>query len=68
MARCAGWTPSTPLPKQMHARGYFYLELLARDIRYEAVVLADGYLDEMGYLEFSADDPDSMTINVALSR
>ncbi|MCO5204857.1 MAG: serine protease [Anaerolineae bacterium] len=48
--------------------GYFLPELLARDVRYEAVVLADGYLDETGYLEFSTDDPDSMTINVALSR
>lgn len=48
--------------------GYFLPDLLARDVRYEAVVLADGYLDETGFLEFSADDSDNMTINVALSR
>ena len=49
-------------------RGAYLLpDLLERDVRYEAAVLADGYLDETGFLEFSADDPDDMIINVALS-
>jgi putative serine protease PepD len=54
---------------ETNARGAYQLpDLLARDVRYEAAVLADGYLDETGYLEFGVDDPDNMTINVALSR
>jgi S1-C subfamily serine protease len=47
---------------------YVMPDKLERDVRYEAAVLADGYLDETGFLEFSAEDADDTVINIALSK
>lgn len=47
---------------------YILPDRLQRGVRYDAVVLADGYLNETGFLEFSAEDPAEVLIDVALSR
>lgn len=49
--------------------GFYQLpDPLERGVRYEAAVLADGYVEETGYLEFDATDEDQVAIDVALNR
>ncbi len=47
---------------------YTLPDLLQRGVRYEAAVMADGYVEETGYLEFDQSDGDIVQINVALNR
>ncbi len=54
---------------QTDRSGFYQLpHPLERGVRYEAAVLADGYVEETGYLEFNASDEDQVAIDVALNR
>lgn len=54
---------------QTDRNGYYSLpDLLQPGVRYEAAVLAEGYVEETGYLEFDSSDGDLVQIDVALNR
>ncbi|MBK8900366.1 MAG: trypsin-like peptidase domain-containing protein [Anaerolineaceae bacterium] len=50
-------------------KGYFFLpEPLARGVEYPGVAGLTGYYNTEGFLEFSADDPDSIYLTLELSK
>ncbi len=50
-------------------KGYFFLpEPLVRGVEYPGVVGLTGYHNNEGFLEFSADDPDSIYLTLELSK
>ncbi len=50
-------------------KGYFFLpEPLQRGVQYPGVAGLTGYYNNEGYLEFSADDPDSIYLTLELSK
>ncbi|MCC6601754.1 MAG: trypsin-like peptidase domain-containing protein [Anaerolineae bacterium] len=50
-------------------KGYFFLpEPLARGVEYPGVAGLTGYYNNEGFLEFSADDPDSVYLTLELSK
>lgn len=54
---------------QTDRNGYYTLpDFLQPGVRYEAAVMAEGYVEETGYLEFDNSDGDLVQIDVALNR
>lgn len=50
-------------------KGYFFLpEPLERDVEYPGVAGMTGYYNSEGFLEFSADDPDTIYLTLELSK
>ena len=50
-------------------KGYFFLpQPLQRDVEYPGVAGLTGYRNNEGYLEFTADDPDTLFLTLELSK
>ena len=50
-------------------KGYFFLpQPFERGVEYPGVAGLTGYYNNEGYLEFSADDPDSIYLTLELSK